>query len=894
MPVWHALSLQSAERELRADFRNGLSPEEASLRLARYGPNELPRPESEGYFRIFLRQFQSPLIYILIAAGGVVLALGETVDAALIVLVLLFNAVVGMVEEGKAENTLAALRKFSETSATVIRAGRETVVPDREAVPGDLLAIREGEKVPADARVIEAKALQVDEAALTGESNPVLKSAGTVPREDAGISERTDMIYKGTAVLSGSARAVVVATGPETVIGGISRAIAGLDTEIPLKKDIRRLSQIIVWAVGILSVLLFVVGILMGRPLAEMFAVTVSLAISIIPEGLPIVLTLVLAHGVWRMAKRNALVKKLQAVEALGQAKVIAVDKTGTLTRNEMVVRKIYAGGKWFDIEGTGYESQGPIRFEGDTVSPLNHPELLQAGRIASLCANARPIYLEEEKIWKVAGDPTEAALFVLGAKIGFDQDELRRENPELLEMPFDYETKYHAVVRRVAPDRQLLTVAGAPEKVFELCTRISEQGEERPFTAEHRDGIEDVFRQMSRAGLRVVAYAYREMPLEEDTERLEMGGLVFAGFYGMEDSLRPEVPEAMRRAREAGIKVVMITGDSKLTAVAIAKEAGIWREGDGVLSDADIEGLPEAALDQEIGRTTVFARITPEHKMRVIQAYKRRGEVVAMTGDGVNDAPSLVAADLGVAMGRIGTEVAKEAADIVLLDDNFGSIVSAIEEGRAMYRTIQKTLLFLFSTSLGEVLTIAGALLAGMPLPLLAPQILWLNLVTDSFVAFALALDPKDKDLLKQFRRPSRFLMDGLMVQRMFVMALPIAVGTLFLFQMAYAEDMAKGWTMALTALAAFQWLNGWNCRSETESVFGRNPFANPYLSIFVGAAVVMQIGAMYVPFMQELLHLVPLNLTEWAWVLGVSFSIVAAEELRKLVHRKSRSVAV
>lgn len=888
---WHTLSLEAIERELSTSFHSGLSKAEAKTRLESYGLNQLPVGKSDNLFVIFLRQFKSPLIYILLAAAVVVFAMGEAVDSAIILLVLVFNAAVGTIQEGKAQNALSALKRFSETQAVVLRDSEEIIVPDKEIVPGDILILQEGEKVPADARVIESRTLRADESAFTGESVPVHKIETTLHQSSAALAEQINMVFKGTNIASGSGRAVVVATGLNSEIGKISRSVALIDTEIPLQKDIRSLSRFIIFIVAAISVGLFLLGIFFDKSAREMFGTVVSLAVSIIPEGLPIVLTFILAAGVWRMAKHNVLVKKLQAVEALGQAQVIAVDKTGTITRNEMVIREVFAAGETFVIGGTGYEPKGEIKLNRNVIDAANHPELLLAGKIAAFCANGKAIFSEEAGIWRVAGDPTEAAMFVFAEKIGFHKDDLERESPQIGEIPFDYKTKCHITAHRLN-NKQFITVTGAPEAVIHLSVNKYSADKIHPFSEGEKQKIEAVFHGMSKRGLRVVAFAYSETPPPKDSkvlEFIEAKELTFVGLYGMEDSLRQEVPEAMELARLAGIRVVMITGDHRLTAIAIAKEAGIWKEGSKALTDEDIEKLNEEELSKELAETAVFARITPEHKMKIIQGYRRRGEVVAMTGDGVNDAPSLVAADLGVAMGKIGTEVAKEAADIVLLDDNFGNIVSAVREGRNIYQTLQKVLLFLFSTSIGEVFVIIGALFLGWPLPLLAPQILWLNLVTDFFVAFGLAMDVKDKlPLVGRFQKPDRYFVDKFMLWRMIVMALPIVLGTLYLFNFAYEEGIQKAWTFSLTALAIFQWLNGWNCRSDRESVFKENPFASKSLVGFVLAAASLQFFAVYNPFMQKILHITPLSLMEWALIFAVSFSIIIAEEARKFFYRR------
>jgi len=900
---WHSKTLPEILDALRSR-EHGLTKEEATERLKEYGPNKLPEGKVDGLPVIFFRQFQSPLIYILLAASAIVFAMGEVVDGSVILAVLLFNAIVGTIQEGKAQNTLLALKKFVETKATVLREGKELIIPDNEVAPGDIIILQEGEKVSADARVIAAANLKIDEAALTGESEPAHKIADTLERSDLATAEQKNMIFKGTHILAGNGRAIVVAIGLETVIGKISKEIAAIDTEIPLKTNIRYLSRLIIIAVASISVLLFLLGIVSGKSVKEMFTTVVSLSVSIIPEGLPIVMTLVLATGVWRMSKRNALVKKLQAVEALGQARVIAVDKTGTITKNEMVIQKVYVDGKFFEVGGVGYEPKGEIQLSGDVIDSANHPELLFAGKIAAFCANARVLFSEEEKVWRVAGDPTEAAMLVLAQKLGFHKDDLERESPFVGEIPFDYKLKYHATAHQL-DGQKFLAVVGAPEIILSLSQKVWRGGPEGSrqdgtygagkshyLSKEEKQELESVFLSMSREGLRVVALAEnRDAPEILKSEEIKL--LTFVGFFGMKDALRPEVPEAMQKAASAGIRVVMITGDHKVTAQAIAKEAGIYQDGDTILTGQDIDVFSDAELSEKLARTSVFARVTPEHKLRIIKAYKARGEIVAMTGDGVNDAPSLVAADLGVAMGKIGTEVAKEASDIVLLDDNFGSIVSAVEEGRGIYKTIKKVILYLFSTSSGEALTITGALLLGYPLPLLPAQIIWLNFVTDGFLDVALAMDPKEEGLLRgNFERPKKYLVDKLMAQRILIMAIPMMIGTLFLFKGYFENDLAKAWTISLTTLAVFQWFNAWNCRHESKSIFQMNPFSNKFL---VGATITiifLQLLVIYNPFMQKLLRTVPLELSEWLVIIPIAASIVFVEEIRKFFYRRKLKI--
>ena len=884
--LWYAKTVPEVFDILHSR-EHGLTKEETIKRLKEYGLNKLPEGRVDSILIIFLRQFQSPLIYILLIASMIIFVTGETIDGSIILAVLFFNAIVGTIQEGKAQNTLLALKKFVETKTTVLREGKELIVSDSEVVLGDIVILQEGEKVPVDARIIAAINLRIDEAALTGESEPTHKIVDTIDSANLPTAEQKNMVFKGTHVLAGNGRAIAVATGLETVIGKISKKVATISTEIPLKTNIRYLSRLIIITVTSINVLLFSLGIISGKSVQEMFTTVVSLSVSIIPEGLPIVMTLVLATGVWRMSKRNALIKNLQAVEALGQAQVIAVDKTGTITKNEMVIQKVYVDEKFFEIGGVGYEPEGEIRLNGSVINSVNHSELIFVGKIAAFCASARVMFSEKENVWQVTGDPTEAAMLVFAQKLGFQKDVLERESPFIGEIPFDYKLKYRTTAHRLN-GQDFLTVVGAPEVILNLSQKIWHAGKNHPLSKEEKLRLESIFLSMSQDGLRVIALAETHDTPEAITSK-KIESLTFVGFFGMKDGLRPEVAEAMEKAISAGIRVVMITGDHKVTAQAIAQEAGIYRDGDTILTGLDIDTFSDTELSEKLPKTSVFARVTPEHKLRIIQAYKARGETVAMTGDGVNDAPSLVAADLGVAMGKIGTEVAKEASDIVLLDDNFGSIVSAIEEGRNIYKTIKKVILYLFSTSWGEALTITGALLLGYPLPLLPAQIIWLNFVTDGFLDVALAMEPKEEGLLHgNFEKPKKYLVDKLMIQRMFLMAIPMMIGTLFLFKGYFENDLAKAWTISLTTLAVFQWFNAWNCRHESKSIFQINPFSNKFLMGATLTVIFLQLLVIYNPLMQRLLRTVPLGLSEWFVIIPIASSIIIVEEIRKFFYRR------
>lgn len=884
-PVWHTQSVEEIFSLLGSDG-GGLTTTEASVRIKKYGENKLPDVKPDSFAIVFLKQFESPLIYVLIAAGGIVLMLGEAIDASVIFAVLFINAIIGSVQEGRAQNTLASLRKFVETRATVLRDGREVIIPDNEIVPGDMIVVQEGERVPADARLISMRNLRVSEASLTGESVPIRKTTDTPTWDELAVSERRNMIFRGTHITTGTGRAIVVGTGLNTEIGIIAKEIVSISSDVPLKTEISRLSRLIIFITVLVATSLFIIGIFLGKGVTEMFLTVVTLSVSVIPEGLPIVLTIVLATGVWRMGKQNALVKKMQAVEALGQVDILAVDKTGTLTRNEMVVQKIFTNSKYFKVDGVGYEPHGEVILDGAEVEVANHPELLLLGRISSICANARVLFNEETNQWNLSGDPTEAAMLVLSQKLGFHKDVLENEYPVISEMPFDYNLKYHAVLNKEG-DTNVLSLAGAPEIILDFCNTFYTEGNVTTLTEATRKHIETIILEMSKKGLRVIALATfngaSDLPSLTTPPHA-----TFVGFLGMHDAIRAEVASTVMRAREAGVRTIMITGDHRATAESIASEAGIFNEGDRILTGRELDIMSDEELEGAVANASVFARVTPEHKIKIIRAYKNVGNIVAMTGDGVNDAPSLSAADLGVSMGVVGTEVAKSASDIVLLDDNLNSIISAIEEGRSIYKTIKKVILYLFSTSAGEVLTITGAILLGYMVPILPAQIIWLNFVTDGFLDVSLAMEPKEKGLLYEKRgKESRRLVDRLMYTRIIIMASVMAVGTLYLFGDYAFGEPAKAWTISLTLLAVFQWFNAINCRSHRLSILQMNPFSNLYLIASLAIVVLLQMFALYTSVGQKLLHTVPLSLSEWGMIFSVASSIIIAEEIRKFIHR-------
>lgn len=864
--------------------KSGLTKEEARYRLKKYGPNKLPEKKPDSYFIIFLRQFQSPLIYILIIAAVIVFLMKEITDGLVISFVLIFNAIIGAIQEGKAQNILKALEKFTETSTTVLRDEEKIIIPASEVVPGDIIILQEGEKIPADAKIILSNNLRINEAALTGESEPVNKIDDELDNKNLTLPEQKNMVFKGTNISYGNGIAVVTATGINTEIGKISNKIANIDTEIPLKKNIAFLSKLIIIFALMFGFILFVMGIGAGMEVKEIFSVVVSLIVSVVPEGLPIVLTLILAMGVFRMSKQNALVKRLQAVEGLGQVKIIAVDKTGTITKNEQMVKEAFILNKEFNVDGTGYEPKGNIyKIEESLKKAINNPkncaELEIAGRVISLCANAHVSLKTEnkEKSWQVTGDPTEAALLVFANKIGFNRDELLEEHTVIKEFPFDYKKKFKASLSSLDGTKSI-SVIGAPEIVFKLSE----------LSKKELIKLEKVLDDMSNRGIRTVAIAKKDKVKELNEEH--MPKLDFLGIIGLQDTLRPEVHKAIEKAENAGVKIVMITGDHKITAKAVAEEAGIFKDNDKIITGNELYELSDKELSKKIKDTTIFARVTPDDKLKIIQAYRKAGITVAMTGDGVNDAPPLAAADIGVSMGKIGTEVTKEASDIILLDDNFGSIVSAIEEGRQIYKTIKKVMLYLFSTGFGELFTIIFALFIGLPLPLLASQIIWLNLITDGFLVLALAVEPKDKNILtEKFLKPSKYILDFNDLKRMLIMGIVMMGGTLVVFNYYLKFNYQKALTMSLATLAVYQWFNALNCIHAKKSILKTNLIKRKYLIWSLILVFILQLLAIYNPFMQKVLHTVPINLLDWVVAFGVSLSVILIEEFRKYIVRKT-----
>ena len=742
--AWHTEPVDRVAATLGTSLADGLAPEEAARRLAEHGPNEI---ESEGgtpAWQLLLAQFRNVLILILLAAVALSAALGHTTETIVIGVIVLFAALLGFVQEYRAERAIDALRELAAPTATVVRGGEVVDVPARELVPGDLVLVEAGDRASADARVVEAAALQVEESALTGESVAVAKTVEPLPDPGLPLGDRRNLIFGGTVVASGRGRALVVATGMETELGGIAGMLQTIERgKTPLQQSLDRVAVLLARAALVLVAVVVVLGLLRGEPFLDMLLFGVALAVAVVPEALPAVITISLTLAAQRMIRRNVLVRRLPAIETLGSVTVIASDKTGTLTKDEMTARTVVVADGAYEVSGTGYEPDGAFLREGAEVDPS--PALLETLRAATLASDAALARDGDDDRWRVRGDATEGALVVAAAKAGLRRSELEAVAPRIGEIPFTSESKWMATLHD-GRDRTVAYVKGAPEVVLDACVRQLADDGERPLDDDTREALLATARTLAGDALRVLAVARRVDATLEDAER----DLTFLGLVGMIDPPRDEVRDAVQTCLDAGVRPVMITGDHPLTAQAIARELGILTDG-RTITGAELEELDEDALAREVESIQVYARVSPAHKLRVVQALQARGHSVAMTGDGVNDAPALKRADIGVAMGITGTDVTKEAAEMTLTDDNFTSIVAAVEEGRGVFGNIKKYLMYLLSANLGEIGLLVGSALLGKPLPLSAVQILYVNLATDGLPALALAVDPPEGDLMRR-----------------------------------------------------------------------------------------------------------------------------------------------
>ncbi|NYZ74877.1 calcium-transporting P-type ATPase, PMR1-type [Candidatus Micrarchaeota archaeon] len=895
--TFHALSPKQALDELQSRHE-GLPEAEAEQRLKQYGQNKLKEKKHTTPLQMFLGQFADFLIIILIIAAIVSGFLGETLDATFIIIIVVLNAILGFVQEYRAEKAIEALKNMVAPQARVIRDGVEKKIAATQLVPGDVVILDEGDKIPADCRLIEAINFDTQEASLTGESLPVHKQAAAVLDASAIIAERTNMAFMGTIAVRGRAKAIVTSTGMNTEIGLIATMVqeAG-DEETPLQKRLAVLGKQL--GVGALAAcaIIFVLGVLRGENILETFLIAVSLAVAAVPEGLPAIVTITLAIGVQRMVKRNAIIRKLPAVETLGSTTIICSDKTGTLTKNEMTVRRIYANAGFVEVSGSGYEVRGEFTQVNKCLQPPSDPHLNALLRVCALCNNAGIVVDSANKKASILGDPTEAALLVLAAKAGIDYSKLKNENTLVAELSFDSDRKMMSTVRQTREGKTAF-VKGALESILSKSAYVLLNGREVPLAAEHRKAFEKANAEMAGNALRVLAMAYKRVP--ESMKKYSLDSiekdLVIVGLVGMIDPPRPEAKKAVAECEQAGIKVVMITGDNEATAAAIARDLGILKPTQKVLTGALLEKMSEKELADIVQQVTVYARVSPEHKIKIVSALKARGEIVAMTGDGVNDAPALKKADIGVAMGITGTDVAKEASAMVLMDDNFASIVNAVEEGRTIYANIAKSVRYLVSCNIGEVFTILFATLAGLPNPLTPIQILWMNLVTDSLPALALGVDPAEKDVMSRSPRdPKESILNKRTLVYILTIGLFVCIGTLALYvfylqsqlsagkTLAEAEAYAR--TVAFTTIIFFQMFVAIDVRSFNRSVLEFGLFTNKKLLGAIAIAVGLQIAITYVPFFHQLFGTAYLAPLDWVIITLVSMSVLVLSETRKKI---------
>nr|WP_231845208.1 calcium-translocating P-type ATPase, SERCA-type [Methanocella paludicola] len=814
--------------------------------------------------------------------------IGETLDAAIIGVIVIMNAVLGFVQEYKAEQSLEALKRMVVQEAFVVRDGHRLKINASELVPGDVIEAEAGENVPADGRLIYSASLKVDEAALTGESGPAKKTAEVLP-EDTALGDRDNMLFMGTSVLDGRGMAVVTSTGMDTEIGRIASLVEGNKEQYtPMQASIDRLGKFFGIAAVVICAVILIVGWLEGRGIYDMFLVAVSLAVAAIPEGLPATITIVLALGVQRMAKKKAVVRRLPAVETLGSTSVICSDKTGTLTQNVIVVRQIVTAGQKYDVTGSGYSPEGGFITGGREVEPSSDPVLTMLLMAGALCNNATYERLEEK--WNIVGDSTEVALLVAASKAGFNKVLMEDDCPRIFEIPFNTDTRRMSTVN-VCKDKKYVFVKGAPEVVLASSPGVLVDSQAVPMDASRRDHLLKLNDELARNGMRVLGLAYKEIsgdPNAMSARDIE-NGLTWLGLAGMMDPPRPEVKDSVEKCKAAGIGVVMITGDQKPTAVAISKQLGIFKEGDEVVTGSGLEEMSDEELVGDIDRIKVYARTSPEQKLRIVDALKRHGRVVAMTGDGVNDAPALKQADIGVAMGITGTDVSRQAADMVLMDDNFATIVSAVEEGRKIYDNVKNVVKYLFSSNLGEVLVVFLGIMLGMPLPLMAVQILWVNLITDSLPALALSVDPVAPGVMKRPPRPrNEGIFTPLTLFDMALIGFTTGIGTLFMFNLYLPQGLDMARTVAFTTLVVFQMWNCLNCRSETRSLFSVGIFSNLYIIGAIVISLLIQCALLYTPYLEGLFSTVPLSAYDWLAIAVATSSVFILVEARKIILPK------
>ncbi len=893
---WYKQGEEEVLKNLGTSIKKGLTDSEVQKRLEKYGRNELKEKPKEGLVSKIISQFSDFLVLILIAAALISIFIGETRDSIVILSIVVVNAFLGIYQEGRAEKALEALQKMTSPTAKVIRNGHLDVVPAANLVPGDLIVLDAGDIVPADIRLVESSNLKIDEASLTGESVPVEKKSNKVYEEDMPLGDRENMGFMSTIATYGRARGIVVETGHNTEIGRIATQIQSFDEELtPLQKKLNELGKYLGIITIVVCIIVFGVGILQGRKVMDMFMVAISLAVAAIPEGLPAIVTIVLALGMNKMVARHAIVKKLLAVETLGSITVICSDKTGTLTQNEMTAVRIFTGNKIYHATGVGYNPTGDFKIEEKKINPM---EVIDLKNLLSIGVLANDADINGANgVFKVVGDPTEGALVTLAHKGNITKKEMNKEYPRIEEIPFDSDRKMMTTFHKnYIPGKIVSFTKGAPDIVIKRCKYISINGEKMVFDDILRKKVLDVNNFFAKDALRVLALSYREydnLPsdISSDSSEKEM---IFVGLVGMIDPSRPEAKEAIVKCKEAGIKPIMITGDYRETAYAIAKELGITKSINEVMVGEELDGISDRAFKDIVKNTTVYARVSPEHKVRIVSALKANGEIVAMTGDGVNDSMALKKADIGISMGITGTDVAKSTAEVILTDDNFASIVAAVEEGRVIYSNIRKFVFFLLSCNIGEIIIVFASILFNLPVPLLPIQLLWLNLVTDSFPALALGMEKGEEDIMRlKPRDPDSPIIDSHMMVDIMIQSITIGATSLLAYVWGlkvFPDSLMKARTIAFSTLILAELLRAYSSRSERHILFEIGIFSNPTMIYATTLSFFLLLGVIYVPVLQPIFHTVPLQLIDWGIIVSFAFFPLIISELYKALFNRNK----
>jgi len=894
MKHWWQQDVNTVAKTLNSHIKNGLATQQVLELHETHGDNELQQKEAEPAWKLFLSQFTGFMVWVLMGAAVISALSREWADVGIILAIILLNGVLGFVQEFRAEKSLNALKQLASPMSRVIRNGRPQVLPSSELVPGDLIELEAGDNIPADGRLVWLTShCAVQEASLTGESTAVNKSIEPL-NEDASLADRVNMVYMGTSVSNGRARVLVTATGMDTELGKIADMMDDIKDEMtPLQKKLEHFGKVVVTVCLVLVALVFVLGVYHGESLKESLLIAVSLAVAAIPEGLPAVVTIALALGVQRMVKRHALIRKLPSVETLGCTTVICSDKTGTLTKNEMTVQSVYTGHQWFQVTGTGYRPEGQFQQNDQPIQLDAHPDLVRTLHIGVLCNGAQLIH--DKGTHQIMGDPTEGCLLTAGAKAALLKKDLEVAYPFVDEIPFDSDRKKMTVIRKDA-DQRVAYCKGAPDQLLKDCTRIQCDGQVSPLTEDMRETLLAANNELADQAMRVLGAAYR--PLNESiadyTAESTETDLIFAGLFGVMDPPREEVKVAIAQCQHAGIRPVMITGDHKNTAIAIARQLGFFDDTSLALSGDELDDLTESQLKETVSNIAVYARVTPAHKLRVVRAWRSLGQVIAMTGDGVNDAPAVKEADIGIAMGITGTDVTKEVSDMVITDDNYASIVAAVEEGRGVYDNIRKFVHYLLSCNTGEILLMFAASLFGMPAPLLAIHILWVNLVTDGLPALALGVEKIDGNLMDRPPRPPAEPVvtknGGLIMLGQGLIMATCALITFWIVLDGNEElNLTRARTFAFVTLACSQLFHSFNCRNLSTSLFKIGPFGNLPLVAATSISFLIQVAVVHVPLLRGWFKTEALSLADWGIILLIASIPLWAVELGKLIRSKS-----